>query len=317
MRLRSIRAKAAAIGSGALMTCALAACGSSSSSSTPASTAPSSTTSAAASGSTSASASGHGKVSVLYAGSLTNLMEHGLGAAFTQAEGYQFEGVGAGSDELVSQIKGKVRRGDVFISASPKANKKLQGAANDNYVSWYATFAKAPLLIAYNPHSRFAAKFRSEPWYKVITQAGIRVGRTDPKLDPKGKLTVEAATKAAAMLKMPALTKAKAKFAVFPEETLVGRLQSGQLDAGFFYANEATQEHLQTVSLAPVSASASYTVSVLRGAPDEPGAAAFVKYLLGPSGKAMLAKSGLTVLPSMLTGSPAAVPVQLRSRVGG
>ncbi len=301
------------------MNCGLAACGSSGSSSGNAtSAAASSTMSAAPSSTTSAAAaSGPGKVSVLYAGSLTNLMEHALGPAFTKAQGDRFQGIGAGSDELVSQIKGKVRQGDVFISASPKADKKLQGAANGDYVSWYATFAKAPLLIAYNPRSRFASKFRSGPWYKAITQAGIRVGTTDPKLDPKGKLVVEALTKAASTLKQPALTGALRKFAVFPEETLIGRLQSGQLDAGYFYASEATQEHLQTVALTPVSASASYTVSVLRGAPDEPGSVAFVKYLLGPAGKAMLTKSGLTVLPPKLTGSPAAVPVELRSLVGG
>ncbi|MGI8428719.1 MAG: extracellular solute-binding protein [Solirubrobacteraceae bacterium] len=315
--MRVVRAGTISFAAVAVMTCALAACGSSSSSSSKTSTAASSTRSQASSTTASAGASAHGKVSVLYAGSLTNLMEHGLGAAFSKAEGYQFEGIGAGSDELVSQIKGKVRQGDVFISASPKADEKLQGAANHDYVSWYASFAKAPLLIAYNPHSKFAAKFRSEPWYKVITQAGIRVGSTDPKLDPKGKLTVEAVTKATLMLKMPGLTKALSKFAVFPEETLVGRLQSGQLDAGFFYANEAHQQHLQTVSLSPVSASASYTVSVLKGAPDQPGGVVFVRYLLGASGKAMLATSGLTVLPAKLTGSAAAVPQGLRSLLGG
>lgn len=314
--MRIARARMAGAAIVATMSCGLAACGSSSSSSSKTTAAPS-TTSAGAPSTAPRSAPGHGKVSVLYAGSLTNLMEHALGPAFTKARGYRFEGVGAGSDELVSQIKGKVRQGDVFVSASPKADKKLEGAVNDNYVSWYATFAKAPLLIAYNPRSKLAAKFRSEPWYKVITRAGIRVGTTDPKLDPKGKLVVEALTKAAAMLKMPALTKALPRFAVFPEETLVGRLQSGQLDAGFFYANEATQEHLQAVPLGPVSASASYTVSVLKGAPDQPGAVAFVKYLLGPAGKAMLAKSGLTVLPSKLTGSAATVPQGLRSLVGG
>lgn len=292
----------------ALVAMTAAACGSSS------------TSSHSASSSTSAPAgrpSGRGAVSVLYAGSLVNLMEHGLGPAFSRADGYSFQGVGAGSTELVAQIKGKIRQGDVFISASPQANQALEGARNGNYASWYSTFAKAPLVLAYNPHSRFAADFRTKPWYRVITEPGIRVGRTDPKLDPKGKLTVEAMDKAAAQLHMPALTGALAHFPVFPEESLVGRLEAGQLDAGFFYVNEATEQHLPTVPLTPVSASATYTVTVLKGAPNPKGADAFVAFLLGPTGQATLRRHGLTVLAPKLVGSPAAVPPNLRSVVGG
>ncbi len=182
-------------------------------------------------------------------------------------DGYGFQGVGAGSTELVAQIKGNVRQGDVFVSASPKANRGLEGPTNGSWVSWYMTFARAPLVIGYNPHSRFASQFRREPWYRVITQPGIRVGRTDPKLDPKGKLTVEAIGRASRMLRLPALTQALPSFAVFPEESLVGRLEAGQLDAGFFYANEAREQHIPTVPLTGVSASATYTVTILRAAP--------------------------------------------------
>ena len=48
-------------------------------------------------------------MSVLYAGSLVDLMEHDLGPAFAHASGYGYQGIGAGSTELVQQIKGKVR----------------------------------------------------------------------------------------------------------------------------------------------------------------------------------------------------------------
>jgi molybdate/tungstate transport system substrate-binding protein len=254
---------------------------------------------------------------VLYAGSLVNLMEHDLGPAFSRARGYTFEGVGAGSTELVAQIKGKVRQGDVFISASPKANKGLEGAANGAYLSWYATFAEAPLVIGYDPHSRFASDFKTKPWYEVITEPGIRIGRTDPKLDPKGKLTVEALAEAATELHRPALARASSHFPVFPEESLVGRLEAGQLDAGFFYANEATEQHIPKVALAPVSASATYTVTVLKGAPDAKGAVEFVAYLLGATGRTTLKRHGLTVLAPKLVGSSTAVPAGLRPVVGG
>jgi molybdate/tungstate transport system substrate-binding protein len=259
--------------------------------------------------------SGHGTVSVLYAGSLVNLMERDLGPAFARATGYAYEGIGAGSTELVAQIRGKVRVGDVFISASPKANEGLEGAANGNLVTWYASFARAPLVIGYSPQSAFAAQFRAKPWYRVITAPGIRVGMTDPRLDPKGRLTVEAIDEAAAMLGLPRLRAAPSKFAVFPEEDLVGRLEAGQLDAGFFYSNEAREQHIPTVPLAPAKASAVYTVAILTDAPDPKGAQAFVAYLLGPAGRTMLRRHGLAVLAPALTGAPAAVPAGLRALV--
>jgi molybdate/tungstate transport system substrate-binding protein len=253
----------------------------------------------------------HGAVSVLYAGSLVNLMEHDLGPAFTRASGDGFDGVGAGSNELVAQIKSGIRRGDVFISASPAANQLLTGAANGNWVSWYITFAQAPLVIGYNPHSRFAAQFRTRPWYRVITQPGIQVGRTDPVLDPKGKLSVKALTQASRQLGLPALARALPSFAVFPEEALVGRLEAGQLDAGFFYANEAREQHIPIVPLTATSKSAIYTVTILKDGPNPSGASAFAAFLLGPSGRAILLRHGLTVLQPKLTGPAAAVPASL------
>lgn len=283
----------------------LAACGSSST-----------TTTGGSAASKASASSAHGTVSVLYAGSLVNLMEHDLGPAFTRADGYGFQGFGAGSTELVQQIKSGVRQGDVFISASPKANKGLKGAANGNWLTWYITFAKAPLVIGYNPSSQFASQFHSKPWYKVITEPGIRVGRTDPKLDPKGKLTVEALAAGAASLHMPSLVHALDGFPVFPEESLVGRLEAGQLDAGFFYANEAKEQHIPAVALTPVKKSATYTVAILRAAPNASGAEAFVAYLLSPARRATLAQHGLTVLSPKLAGSAGAVPEKLRPLLG-
>jgi molybdate/tungstate transport system substrate-binding protein len=253
---------------------------------------------------------------VLYAGSLVNLMEHDLGPAFTRADGYSFQGFGAGSTELVAQIKSGVRQGDVFISASPNANKKLEGASNGDWSDWYIAFAKAPLVIGYNQNSRVSGQFRSKPWYDVITEPGVRVGVTDPMLDPKGKLTVEAMNAAATALHMPSLAKALAKFAVFPEESLVGRLEAGQLDAGFFYANEAEEQHIAAVPLTPVHKSATYTVTILKRTPDPGGAEAFVSYLLGPAGRAILVRHGLIGLPPKLVGSPSAVPHKLRALIG-
>ncbi len=258
-----------------------------------------------------------GSVAVLYAGSLVDYMEHSFGPAFERAEGYGFEGFGGGSTELASEIKAGVRRGDVFLSAAAAADKALEGTANGNWVSWYAAFVASPLELAYNPNSTFGAELRrGVPWYHVLTQPGIRVGRTDPKLDPKGVLTAEAITSAARRLHDPALAKAAGGFEVFPETSLVGRLQAGQLDAGFFYAVEAKTAKLATVPLTPIYKYAEYTVTVLNRAPDAAGAAAVVRYLLGAARAYTLKRDGLQPMTPRFSGRPSAVPSTLRRLVG-
>jgi molybdate/tungstate transport system substrate-binding protein len=258
-----------------------------------------------------------GTVSALFAGSLLNYMERNFGPSFAKATGYGYKGFGGGSTEVANQIKGGVRQGDVFISAASAADNLLEGAANGGWVSWYTTFASSPLMLAYDPSSSFGKQLaQGKPWYEVIAEPGILVGRTDPELDPKGILTAEAVEGAARKLRRPALTRALGSFPVYPETALVARLQSGQLDAGFFYAVEASSAHLATVPLAPVYKYANYTVTILSKAPNPPGAAALVRFLLNAQRKYTLKKNGLVALKPRFSGSRSAVPASLRKLVG-
>jgi molybdate/tungstate transport system substrate-binding protein len=287
----------------------VAACGSSGSASA------SGSTSTPASSASSSSQQGSGPVDVLYAGSLVNLMEKQVGPAFDKATGYTFTGFSGGSTALATQIKGKVHPGDVFVSASPSADHALTGDANGGWVSWYATFAASPLVIGYTPSSRFATDLRTKPWYQVLTEPGLLLGSTDPATDPKGKLAHQAMTTAAQQQHLPALaTLAADGGIVFPEETLVSRLQSGQLDAGFFYSSEAKAANIPTVPVTGQDLKAAYTVTVLNRAPDEKGGEAFVRYLLGPEGRAVLEQDGFTLAtPPEVTGT--GVPSGLSSTV--
>ena len=257
-------------------------------------------------GSDQAPAAAAGPVDVLYAGSLVNLMEQAVGPGFTKATGYQFTGFGAGSKDLAAAIRGGIRRGDVLVSASPQVNTSLEGQAGGGWVSWYAEFARSGLVIGYDPGSKFAAQLRSRPWYDVVTEPGFLLGRTDPTTDPKGVLAEKALEEGAAAGGGPALLRmASSGDNVFPEQTLVGRLQSGQLDAGFFYTVEAREAGIPTVSLSPIDLSATYTITVLARAPHEGAAIAFVRYLLGPAGRKLLAAHGLAVIsPPAVSGGP-------------
>ncbi|WP_206998361.1 extracellular solute-binding protein [Trinickia mobilis] len=253
-------------------------------------------------------------VNVLYAGSLVNLMERSVGPAFEKETGLQFRGYAAGSNKIANEIKGKLRRGDVFISASPKVNTSLMGAANGDHVSWYVNFAESPLMIGYDPKSKFAADFKTKRWDQVLQEPGIRIGRTDPKLDPKGAFTVEMVTKAADLYRQPDLVRktlgdTENPSQVLPEETLVGRLQSGQLDAGFFYSTETSDLKIPAIRPAPeLQAKASYTLTILNDAQNATGASRFIDFLLSAKGRALLAEHGVEVVKPVVTGSTEAIP---------
>ncbi|WP_042272039.1 extracellular solute-binding protein [Paraburkholderia heleia] len=258
-------------------------------------------------------------VNVLYAGSLVNLMEKSVGPAFEKETGLHFKGYAAGSNKIANEIKGKLRRGDVFISASPKVNASLMGEANGNHVTWYVNFAESPLLIGYNPKSRFASDFRTKKWDQVLQEPGIRLGRTDPKLDPKGAFTVELMTKAAQAYNQPDLVEKtlgapENPEQVLPEETLVGRLQSGQLDAGFFYSTETSDLKIPAIHPAPeLKIKANYTLTILNDAPNSAGAARFVNFLLSAQGRKLLAGHGVDVTRPAVNGQTQAIPPSVQA----
>ena len=260
-------------------------------------------------------------VNVLYAGSLVNLMERSAGPAFEQKSGDRFQGYAGGSNKVANEIKGKLRRGDVFISANPKVDDQLMGQANGDWVQWYIAFAESPLVIGYNPSSRFVDDLKNKSWYEVLAEPGLKLGRTDPKLDPKGALTIELLKRAEVFYSKPGLSQQiigapDSQAQILPEETLVGRLQSGQLDVGFFYSTETSAAKIPAIKLPDeIAPKARYTVTILRDAPNPDGGERFVSFLLGSQGRDLLKQHGLEILKPDLSGNAQAVPTAIRSIV--
>ena len=254
-----------------------------------------------------------GPVDVLSAGSLQDLLQQQIGPAFQKATGYTLNDTSMGSDAIANGIKGGTLQGDVFISASPAVNDALEGSANGNWVSWYAMFGSSPLVLGYNPSSRFAEALRTKPWYDVIDQPGFLIGRTDPTTDPKGVLAVTALDQAAKTHHIEALKAiASSTSNVYPETSLVGQLQAGQLDAGFFYGVEAAAADIKTVPLTGTRLAGDYTITVLNRAPHDASARAFVAFLLGKAGRKILESNGIVAIsPPKLSGG-SSVPKDLK-----
>jgi molybdate/tungstate transport system substrate-binding protein len=272
---------------------------------------------------TSVSAWAADNVNVLYAGSLVNLMERSIGPVFDQKSGDRFQGYAGGSNKLANEIKGMLRRGDVFVSANPKVDDQLMGQTNGNWVQWYVTFAESPLTIGYNPASRFANDLKNKPWYEALAEPGLKLGRTDPKLDPKGALTIELFKRAEAFYHTPDLSQKilgepENPAQVLPEEALIGRLQSGQLDAGFFYSTETSDAKIPSISLPEqIALKARYTITILRDAPNSSGAEKFVNFLVGADGRDLLTQHGLVIVNPNLSGDATAVPAAIKSLIDG
>ena len=68
----------------------------------------------------------------------------------------------------------------------------------------------------------------------------------------------------------------------------------GEVDAGFVYATDAKQggDKVKTVVEVPVETPVTYPIAVLEAAKDKKDAAAFVAFVTGPKGQAVLAKYG-------------------------
>ena len=303
-------------------------------------------------------------VRVLYAGSLVNVFERDLAPAFTRRSGIAVLGRAGGSTALAHLIRDGLVPADVFVSAAPGVNRILAPLPSAPSVRWFLTFGSTSMVIAYSPGSRFAPALqqavdpgpagRARPallrraWFRVLASPGLRFGRTDPALDPKGYRTLFVLRLAERYYGEPGLADhllgaEENPAQIFPEEALLGRLASGQLDAGFFYLVEAMAQRLPYLALPPAlnladpawastyatvayvdragvthrGAPILYTVAIPSSARNADGAARFVAFLLGRQGRELLAARGILRVPIRAGGREADIPPSLRPFVAG
>ncbi|MGN6622716.1 MAG: substrate-binding domain-containing protein, partial [Candidatus Nitrosocosmicus sp.] len=180
----------------------------------------------------------HGKVFIMYAGSLVKIFEDSLGPSFQNQTGYTYVGEGKGSVQISNMIVEGFRKPDVFVSSGTIPIMKLIDNKPSG-VGWLMKFASAEMVIAYSPKSHFfndleKAKTGQISWYNVISESGFKFGRTDPLLDPKGYNMIIAAKLSNiyyndSTIKQRTLGDDRNPKQIFPEETLNTVLESGQV----------------------------------------------------------------------------------------
>jgi molybdate/tungstate transport system substrate-binding protein len=191
------------------------------------------------------------------------------------------------------------------------------GAANGDWESWYITFAQSPLVIGYNPSSKFAAEFETKPWYQVLQEPGIRIGRTAPMLDPKGASTLTLLKRAEAFYNSPGLSQRILGLPTVPEDYETALLQSGALDVGFFYSTETADAKIPALSLPPRShprrsiPSPSYTKRRIPRLRTHSSPTC-----LRAMGQSLLKEYGLTLQKMDVSGDARALPQDIKAIVG-
>jgi molybdate/tungstate transport system substrate-binding protein len=323
----------------------LAAAGCSSSSNSPSSSA--------------SSSAPKGSVSVAYASSLEYLNEKVAGPAFTKAEGYKYSGTGAASGTLSSEIAAKEITPNVFESVGGDNITPLE----PKFTSWYIPYAGTSMVVAYNPNSKYASQFKAyadgtkplSGLFTLLETPGLKLGRTDPNIDPQGRDFIYMLELAQMYYHLPKDTVSKIlgttdtgtsnSSQIFAESSLDATLQSGQLDASSAFITQAIELHLPYIklpaainlgdaSLASQYAKATVTIkppgapkTTKSGSPQviditiigkpTPAGIAFVKYTLSPAGLAQYKQGGFTLITPTVTGDSSAVPSAVRSELGG
>ena len=100
-------------------------------------------------------------ISILYAGSMSSVVQKGLGPAFTKATGIKIQAQAVPSLAAAQVIRDRSKKPDLFLSSDREINlQTLMFPPNGSRVKWYLSLAASELVVAYSPRSSFAAQFK-------------------------------------------------------------------------------------------------------------------------------------------------------------
>ena len=309
------------------------------------------------SSSTPAKAKVTGTVNVAAASSLSYLSEKVISPSFTKAEGYKYTGTYNASGDLESDIASGEISPNVFESVGGDNITPLE----PKFTKWYVQYAGNSMVLAYNPNSKYASQFKayadgSKPLsglFTLLETPGLKLGRTDPNIDPQGRDFIYMLELAQSYYHLPSDTVSKilgttdfgtaTSPQIFAESSLDATLQSGQLDASSAFLTQAIELHLDyiplpsAINLGDVALAAQYakaTVTITSngqkttksGSPQwiditiigkpTPAAIPFVKYTLSPAGLALYKTGGFRLATPVVTGDSSAIPAAIKSELG-
>jgi molybdate/tungstate transport system substrate-binding protein len=223
--------------------------------------------------------------------------------------------------------------------------KYLIAPGQTSYANWYVGFAQNAITFVYAASSQYAKDVNADNWLDYLTRPNVQIGRSNPDTDPSGYQTLQMLALAERHYDRPGA--AEKVLANAPlgnmrdtETDLIAALESGQIDYLAIYRSDALQHHLQfldlpaAINLSDPAFSADYAEAVahtkdgdLKGKPiiyavtiptnaEHPAAAVrFVAFLLGPEGRAIMARNGFGTMEKAYATGVNQMPEGLRGLV--
>lgn len=187
---------------------------------------------------------------------------------------------------------------DILLLADDDVVASLMPA----HIEWYVRFATSRLVVAYGARSRGADSITSENWWRVLSGAGVTIGRADSAIAPAGRHGLGVLRRAGTYYAQDGLTQRLLERSgerhVRPNATeLAALLEAGQVDYILEYEAVARQFGFQYVRLpADLSPAVLYGVAVPLASQRRDDAALFVAFLLGGTGQSILRASSVDLL---------------------
>ncbi|HBT51468.1 MAG TPA: tungstate ABC transporter substrate-binding protein WtpA [Petrotoga sp.] len=266
-----------------------------------------------------------GEIIVFHAGSLSVPFAQIENTFESQYPGTDVIREAAGSIEAVRKVTDLGREADVIGSADYTVIENLM---IPEYTEWYINFANNEMVIMYTEDSLYKDEINSDNWYEILLHPDVEYGHSDPNADPCGyrsQIVWKLAEKYYGVDNLyQKLSDNRPLKNVRPKETdLIALLEAGELDYIFIYKSVALQHQMPYVELpeqinlkstkyADFYATASfdvtgkepgetitqvgqpmvYALTIPKNAPNPKGAIAFIKFVVGPQGRAILEENG-------------------------
>lgn len=250
-----------------------------------------------------------------------------------------------GSVKMVKQVTVLHQPADVVAVADYSVIPKYMFKGDEGgkpAADWSIGFLGNAITFIYTPKSRGAKQINAKNWWKVLSEPGVQIGRSNPDTDPSGYQTLQMLDLASRYYKQPdlearVLANAPQSNMRDTETDLIAALQLGQIDYLAIYRSDAVQHHMESINLPPqinlsdpkfdadyAKATAQtkngtlpgrpiiYAVTIPNTAPHPKLAQEFIAYLLGPAGQKVIAANGFIPLKQPYAMHRDKVPTDLR-----
>ncbi len=196
-----------------------------------------------------------GEITVFHAGSLSVPFKAIADAFQKEYPGVTVKLSAGGSKGLAQKIITLSQQGqpvpDIYASADYSLINNL--IIPNKLANFNILFAKNAIVIAYTDNSKYSNEINENNWYEILSRSDVRMGRSDPELDPCGYRSVLVMQLAEKYYKKPGLYKTLEEHpgtVIRPKEVdLVADLETGNIDYFWIYESVARQHHFKYITL--------------------------------------------------------------------